>query len=189
MVQYNERQTYELWPQSGYLQPLCGLGPSSHIGVIKMQDLPTLQSHQCIDCSEEILPQYYHYELSNEDWLCPRCAFVRNLVSEKFILEAYGIYIDGYNVFHKDGQIYITKSKLPPWKKSIDEIRRSPEYSRWRDKVLNRYNHTCANCGAKDNLEVHHIKPVAEYPDLILEVDNGKVLCESCHKKEHGWGS
>ena len=38
-------------------------------------------------------------------------------------------------------------------------------------------------CGEEENLEVHHI--ISLYSDFskALDIDNGKVLCNACHKK------
>ncbi len=31
---------------------------------------------------------------------------------------------------------------------------------------------------------VHHIKPMSEYPDLVLDQSNLESLCHSCHSRE-----
>ena len=38
---------------------------------------------------------------------------------------------------------------------------------------------TCAVCGGKDKLEVHHQKPYHLHPELELDPDNLITLCES----------
>lgn len=40
-------------------------------------------------------------------------------------------------------------------------------------------NPTCAVCGGTEKIEVHHIKPFHEYPELELDPDNLISLCES----------
>ena len=59
--------------------------------------------------------------------------------------------------------------------------------SDWRERVLNRDNHTCHTCGATENIIAHHIKSRFYYPELRLRVDNGVTLCHHCHnvKKEY----
>jgi hypothetical protein len=37
----------------------------------------------------------------------------------------------------------------------------------------------CAACGGDKTLEVHHIKPFNEHPELELDLDNLITLCES----------
>lgn len=56
----------------------------------------------------------------------------------------------------------------------------------WRQSVFQRDGFKCQQCGAKRDLNAHHIKPWSEYPDLRLELSNGISLCETCHAKVHG---
>lgn len=62
------------------------------------------------------------------------------------------------------------------------------DYNKWRKSVLKRDNYTCQECEAKDNLEVHHIKPLKFYPELYIEIDNGLTLCNKCHRKTDSYG-
>lgn len=60
-------------------------------------------------------------------------------------------------------------------------------YKTWRSAVIKRDNYTCQECGKQGGgLDVHHIKPWAEYPELRYEVDNGRTLCFDCHDHMHG---
>lgn len=62
----------------------------------------------------------------------------------------------------------------------------SPKYKEWRRKVFERDFYTCAICGkVGGELNAHHIKPYAYYPELRYEVNNGITLCKNCHKKVH----
>lgn len=67
-------------------------------------------------------------------------------------------------------------------------IRQSLEYKLWRTAVFERDNYTCVECGdsTSGNLEADHIKPFCRYPELRLEVSNGRTFCKSCHR-ENGW--
>lgn len=66
-------------------------------------------------------------------------------------------------------------------------MRFSAEYKRWRYDVFVRDNFTCQECGDDrgGNLNAHHKKSFADYPDLRFDVDNGVTLCEDCHNKKH----
>lgn len=66
-------------------------------------------------------------------------------------------------------------------------IRRSNDYKRWRFDVFARDKFTCQKCGDNKggNLNAHHIKHFADYPELRFELSNGITLCEPCHKQEH----
>lgn len=80
----------------------------------------------------------------------------------------------------------------PNWKGGVtlenERIRHSKEYKKWRLLVFERDNFTCINCGDNKggNLNADHIQPFSLYPELRLDLDNGRTLCEHCHKKI-GW--
>lgn len=67
----------------------------------------------------------------------------------------------------------------------IKQTRADIGYGRFRAKVMDRDGHCCRICGSTSNLEVHHIKPYAKYPELRTKVSNGITLCKSCHKQRH----
>lgn len=46
-------------------------------------------------------------------------------------------------------------------------------------------NNNCLICGSSENLTLHHIKPVREYPELKYRFDNLKPICKQCHKNIH----
>lgn len=58
-------------------------------------------------------------------------------------------------------------------------------YRKWRESVLKRDRYRCKECGDTNNLEVHHIKPFARFPELRFDLDNGLTLCRKCHNKLH----
>src|SRR5215831_4738255 len=53
----------------------------------------------------------------------------------------------------------------------------------WRQAVLARDGFACRSCSATENLATDHIKPLALFPELRFDVDNGRTLCSSCHAK------
>lgn len=64
----------------------------------------------------------------------------------------------------------------------------SHRYYQWRGKVGGMF---CVLCGKSyryiEGLELvaHHIYPMAEYPKLRYDSNNGITLCQDCHKKVH----
>jgi hypothetical protein len=62
--------------------------------------------------------------------------------------------------------------------------RRSGRWPGVRKRYLQTFGE-CAVCGGKDKLEVHHLKPFQEAPELELDPGNLVTLCESrpwyCH--------
>jgi predicted restriction endonuclease len=57
------------------------------------------------------------------------------------------------------------------------------EYKEWRKAVFERDNYTCQFCGKHGgSLQADHIKPFALFPDLRLELSNGRTLCIPCHR-------
>lgn len=65
--------------------------------------------------------------------------------------------------------------------------RGTPAYREWRNAVFARDCHTCQICtvylGGGD-LEAHHCKPYAEFPELRFDIENGVTLCHYHHQNE-----
>lgn|SRR3990167_4868892 len=64
-------------------------------------------------------------------------------------------------------------------------IRSSKIYKLWKEEVLKRDGYQCSR-GGKDHgskLHIDHIKPLADFLELIFDLDNGRTLCEDCHRK------
>jgi hypothetical protein len=62
------------------------------------------------------------------------------------------------------------------------------EYKDWRAAVFERDDYTCQMCGKPSNgdIEAHHIRPWAEFPELRFDVSNGITLCQPCHHSTKG---
>ena len=81
----------------------------------------------------------------------------------------------------------------PNWKGGKPTAGGRPKYTkennRWRRVVYRRDSRTCQECGFKaegpGQLNAHHIKPWAKFPDDRFDVDNGVTLCLKCHRTKH----
>lgn len=76
----------------------------------------------------------------------------------------------------------------PSWKggitKAVKAMMNSREYKDWKFGVRAKFNNQCADCGTSEGrLDSHHIKDKKNFPELMFDINNGKLLCFSCHKK------
>lgn len=63
-------------------------------------------------------------------------------------------------------------------------------HKNWRNAVLERDNYACVLCGSKEGwLQADHIKPWAFFPELRIDIDNGRTLCVPCHKATDTYGA
>ena len=60
-------------------------------------------------------------------------------------------------------------------------FRERPEYQAWRGAVFQLFGNQCILCSHDANLHVHHVRPVATYPELAFQPTNGVPLCGNCH--------
>ncbi len=68
-------------------------------------------------------------------------------------------------------------------------IRSSAVYREWRIAVFERDDYTCQECGQRGGeLNADHIKPFALFPELRLDVSNGRTLCKPCHLSTETFG-
>ena len=82
-------------------------------------------------------------------------------------------------------------------KEDVSKFYNSTAWKRMREQILRRDNFECQHCKKKgkvttQNLQVHHIKEVKQYPELGLEPSNLITICARCHNLEHdknGYGN
>ncbi len=85
----------------------------------------------------------------------------------------------------------IKVSEWDGFKSSLNHrLRTSAKYQIWRNAVFLRDNFTCQNhnckfCNNKIGvfLNAHHMKSVAEFPELMFSINNGITYCEEFHFK------
>ena len=79
------------------------------------------------------------------------------------------------------------------WKGGItplnERIRKSLPYRQWREAVFKRDAWTCVLCKQRGGrLNADHIKPFSRFPELRFDINNGRTLCEPCHRKTDTFG-
>lgn len=98
-----------------------------------------------------------------------------NFFKDSEIILSGFIYIDIFEYETENNQI-----------NSQNEIdRKSPNYTHWKNNVLNKGGNKCICCGETAKPEAHHIYSFNKYPDLRFDINNGIVLCHWCHNKYH----
>ena len=92
------------------------------------------------------------------------------------------------------GRIHDTRvdcGKRPTRKRQVADAERGRYTSRWRRKsaqIKSDAGGVCEYCLAHGivrygNLETHHIIPLIEQPDMLLNDENLIALCRSCHEQ------
>ena len=140
---------------------------------------------KCKECNKHLPDGAPSEEVGNESY-CGDCAFLIGIITEKEYLSRHCFWLDIPNIraaVH-NGKIYLDNKPFI-WEREARD-RNAPAYRVWRSQIFERDNYTCQRCGQKGgNLNAHHIKQYALYPDLRLDPVNGITLCEECHKAVH----
>lgn len=125
---------------------------------------------------------------------------IRNILKERNVKSCGR---KGIKAWNKGGRNKYWQGKNNPnWKGGITPlcamIRRLPESRNWIEKVFKRDNWTCQECSQRGgDLQAHHLKLFSEIINEnkirtieqaincneLWNIDNGKTLCEKCHRK------
>lgn len=88
----------------------------------------------------------------------------------------------------KKGQT--TWNKNPENAAEIRKARSSGKAKAWIKAVKERDSHICQICGKSEEVMVaDHILPFAFFKDARYDTDNGRTLCQACHKKTDTFGT
>jgi 5-methylcytosine-specific restriction endonuclease McrA len=94
---------------------------------------------------------------------------------------------------NKKRSLALRGSKSYRWRGGVstehERLRGTMEFRQWKVSVFRRDNRTCVLCGYHgSSIEADHIMPFAYFPDLRLEIFNGRTLCKKCHKSTDTYG-
>jgi len=142
----------------------------------------------CVRCSSPFM--VYPGRKDSQMHCSLKCANRDTAESQKGIVNPKKILCGESNGSYGKGYLY--QGELNPnWKGGTTKenaiLRTVNRYYRWRDKVFIRDDYTCQDCGKRGgDLEAHHIKSFANYPEARFAVSNGQTLCLHCHRKTFG---
>lgn len=111
------------------------------------------------------------------------------------------IYLEEENKIAKEKKDYVEQqekeARMAEYQKLRKEIEAMPKYENWKNAVFSKNGKRCEICGEVKNLEIHHrqsfysiiracqIKNIVQAfeANALWEIDNGSVLCKTCHTK------
>jgi len=70
------------------------------------------------------------------------------------------------------------------FKRHSARVTRSRRWKALRMQALDRDDWQCVQCGDRRRLEVDHIEPVRDRPDLAFTLSNLQCLCPKCHSRK-----
>lgn len=73
---------------------------------------------------------------------------------------------------------------LRRWGALRQRLEATAEYDAWREGVRARAKGRCERCG-KVGKQAHHRKQLSRHLKLALELANGELVCDECHKNSH----
>jgi hypothetical protein len=110
---------------------------------------------------------------------------IRKTLKEKykqgFIKTAF---VDGHKVFPLTEKGRNKISSVHKNEKNFNWKGGTMKWARKQTKI--RDNYTCQICGLRDIeiMEVDHIKPKCDYPEIMHSLDNLITICPNCHRRK-----
>lgn len=90
------------------------------------------------------------------------------------------------NIIINGDVIIEMKGEEPPQMDKITKEIRNTIKPKWKKRIKKRDKNFCQCCGIKTNhLEIHHIMPLSQYPELKNDEKNAISLCQKCHDRYH----
>lgn len=171
-------------------------------------------SLQCRTCSQFFVPNYYqryNVKKRNSGFYCTKQCFLERTISLETLEKQSKSHIGKVHSTEHRRKISLGLKGIKKTKEHIEKarlaklafhdkvgrkidlrklLRNRKEYKDWRSSVYIRDNYTCQECGERGKeLNADHVKPWSLFPDLRFDIDNGRTLCVSCHKKTDTYGS
>jgi hypothetical protein len=72
-------------------------------------------------------------------------------------------------------------------KRSSKDTRSSSSYRNWVKFIKNLYHSVCVVCGSTSILHVHHLESYKKNKEMRTYLNNGVLLCRSCHINFHSF--
>jgi 5-methylcytosine-specific restriction endonuclease McrA len=148
--------------------------------VPKLQNRPRSESRYCVGCGAEVQPRSVR---------CNKCSITHKWQQAEFrekistsVRKAFTQRADLAEV--RAANPYFSRGSQHPNFKG-NAPRDNAAYAEWRGRILTRDGRACAECGSRDMLQAHHVKPFSTHPELGLVLDNGITLCLDCHRTRH----
>lgn len=105
----------------------------------------------------------------------------KKLLGRKYTLEHRLAISRGQKIAVEKGRHHWKRNNRP----HRDSDRTHIEYKIWKEKLLERCGNKCETCDSTNRLHAHHLKCFYAFPELRFDIDNGKILCISCHMRLH----
>lgn len=162
---------------------------------------------RCKFCSNDFEAERYKIEVLGQQYcssvcaskarkaLTPKAAITCKQCSKEFHVNANSHAAKRTFCSYKCRSAFHDRSgpKNHRWKGGIsstrDTIKATEEYRQWRLSVFRRDHFKCVVClngpTESNTIEAHHLKKFRDYPELILDLDNGCTLCHACHRQTY----
>jgi transcription elongation factor Elf1 len=156
------------------------------MGTFKIQSLDEIRT--CTECSEsKIVTEFVKGKGNLYRYRCKECKNKSRRTGKISNTRFKPGHTSGVRFEKGHKPWYKIKNVEHPRVKSFARYH-SYKYRKWRKAVFEKCDNTCQHCGHKDKLHAHHIVAWNDNEMLRFDVDNGIILCISCHAKEEGLG-
>lgn len=138
----------------------------------------------CLFCSKVFLVQPHRFKSGRGKFCSIECRNKGAFTKE--VREKMSKIRKGKSTGRGGERCHFWKGGITPQSK---KIRMGLKMRKWREKVFGRDNWTCVVCKCRGGkLNADHIKPFSKFPKLRFLLENGRTLCEKCHRETDTYG-